>query len=275
MNRNSLGYRLLRRIIKILGVRWMWRKIPIGGIDIRTEFDIWQRPAYAYGVYSAAHLASRLGINSITAIEFGVGGGVGLLALEDICQAIGKHFGIKISVVGFDSGCGLPKPKDYRDLPHVWNEGFFVMDVDALRKRLREAKLILGDVEKTVETLIHSSRVSPIGFISFDLDYYSSTKKAFKVFEGTEIITLPRVFCYFDDTIWPERACYSEYSGEYLAINEFNSAHRDKKISKLPHLSWMRAHPAAWNEQIYVFHDFCHQQYATNITPPTGKQLPL
>jgi hypothetical protein len=45
---------------------------------------------------------------------------------------------------------------------------------------------------------------------------------AFRVFSGTPATRLPRVFCYFDDIVWPERACYNEFTGEYLAIREFN-----------------------------------------------------
>jgi hypothetical protein len=59
----------------------------------------------------------------------------------------------------------------------------------------------------------------PVGFVAFDLDYYSSTTVAFRVFEKEH---LPRVHCYFDDTIWPESAYHNEYIGELCAIREFN-----------------------------------------------------
>jgi hypothetical protein len=242
----------------------LWRRFPIGPVDLRVRFDIWQKPAYAYGVYSAAALARKLGIESISVMEFGVAGGRGLLALEDISQRVSNHLGIGIAVYGFDSGKGMPPPSDYRDLPYVWGAGFYQMDSSALSKRLRTAKLVLGDVATTVAEV--AAEMPPAGFIAFDLDYYSSTKNAFRVFSGPSDRRLPRVHCYFDDVIWPERACYNEFTGEYLAINEFNSENRSKKICKVPHLHWMRDLAEAWNDKMYVFHDFEHPLYPANIT---------
>ena len=262
----------LRLIAKVPGALSIWHKMPVGSVDVRVRFDIWDRPAYAYGVYSAAGLARQLGLKSISAIEFGVARGEGLLALERICERVGSHFGMEIAVFGLDSGKGMPAPCDYRDLPYVWNQGFYAIDEEALRKKLRRARLVIGDVAKTAPELIDGPDLPPVGFISFDLDYYSSTKQAFRILGGPQHTRLPRVFCYFDDILWPERACYNEFTGELLAIREFNTEHETRKLGKLPHLKWMRAHPAAWNEQIYVFHDFQHPQYSANITPPDGRQ---
>jgi hypothetical protein len=44
------------------------------------------------------------------------------------------------------------------------------MDVDAVKRRLRHAELVLGDVAVTVPQFL-SQLDTPIGFISFDLDY--------------------------------------------------------------------------------------------------------
>jgi hypothetical protein len=260
---------LVRRIPKepligLPGVRRLWRRFPIGSVHVKTRFDIWDRPAYAYGVHSAARLAKELGINRIAAIEFGVAYGTGLVALEHVCAEIAAELDMSITVYGFDSGNGNPKPVDYRDLPYIWDEGFYAMDEPALRARLKDAKLILGDVAHTVNDFIRTVP-EPIGFVSFDLDYYSSTMDAFHIFEGPAATRLPRVFCYFDDIVWPERACYNEFTGEYLAIREFNEHHPHQKISKIPHLHRMRRYPADWNEQLYVFHDFEHPAYCTNI----------
>jgi hypothetical protein len=138
------------------------------------------------------------------------------------------------------------------------------MDEPSLRAQLSSARLVLGDVGDTVEEFIREAP-DPIGFVSFDLDYYSSTVKAFQVFGGSPSTRLPRIFCYFDDILWPEQACYNDATGEYLAIREFNEQHSTRKIAKLPHLGWMRRYAAAWNEQLYVFHDFEHPAYCTNI----------
>lgn len=251
-------------LIGLPGVRRLWRRFPIGSVHVRTRFDIWERPAYAYGVFSAAKLAKELGISRISAIEFGVARGVGLVALEKVCAEVSAALDMSITVYGFDSGQGNPKPVDYRDLPYIWDEGSYAMDERALRARLKSAKLILGDVADTVDDFIRNTP-EPVGFISFDLDYYSSTVAAFRIFEGSPSTRLPRVLCYFDDILWPERAYYNDFTGEYLAIREFNDHHLHQKIAKIPHLHRMRRYPADWNEQLYVFHDFEHPAYCTNI----------
>jgi hypothetical protein len=273
---------LVRRIpkdplIRLPGARRLWRRFPIGSAQLRTRYDIWDRPAYAYGVYSAATLAKQLGQSRIAAIEFGVARGAGLVALERICAEISVALDMSISVFGFDSGKGNPKPVDYRDLPYLWEEGFYAMDESSVRARLNNAKLILGDVVDTAEEFVRAG-ADPIGFISFDLDYYSSTVSAFRIFGGASSTRLPRVFCYFDDILWPERACYNDFTGEYLAIREFNEQHSRQKIAKIPHLHRMRRYPADWNEQLYVFHDFDHPEYCANIrhnAPLAQSEMPL
>ena len=107
----------------------------------------------------------------------------------------------------------------------------------------------------------------PIGFISFDLDYYSSSISAFRVFDGPAQRRLPRVFCYFDDIIWPPHACHNEYVGELLAIREFNEVHNERKLCPIHLLRHMRLIPAPWNDQMYVMHDFAHPLYCVNLTP--------
>ncbi len=257
----------LGKLTQIPGVRRLWSQFPVGSVALRTEFDIWPRPAYAYGIYSAARLARNLGLGRVSVIEFGVAGGNGLLSMERIAREVAEFFGVEIAVYGFDTGAGLPAPEDYRDLPHVWEGGFYEMDVDALRAKLTSAELVLGNVKDTIPDFLTREDVPPIGFVSLDLDYYTSTRDALQIFEGEAETRLPRTFCYFDDVIHPERAYYNDYTGELLAINEFNEASQTKKIAKIPNLSWLRRHPAAWNEQMYVFHDFEHPRYTQLITP--------
>ena len=267
---------MIRQLLRVPGLRRLWRRFPIGSLSTRARYDIWSRPPYGYGVFRAAALAKQLGIGSINVIEFGVAGGRGLLALETLSASVAAHFGIRIGVTGFDSGSGLPKPRDYRDVPYIWGEGFYRMDAVRLKERLSHARLVLGDVATTVPQFLASTLSGPIGFVSFDLDYYTSTRDGLHILLGPPETRLPRVFLYFDDLIWPEDACYSDYTGEYLAIHEFNAAHQVKKIAKIPYLTWMRPFPAAWQEQMYVFHDFQHPGYATNITSSERqRQMPL
>ena len=58
----------------------------------------------------------------------------------------------------------------------------------------------------------------------------------------------------------------SMWEGELCAIREFNEQHETKKLSPIHMFRYTRVHQAAWNEQIYVFHDFNHPQYCQNIT---------
>ena len=257
---------LLRLLTKIPGFPRLWHRFPLGSPALRTRFDIWPRPAYAYGVWRAADLARALGLKGITVAEFGVAGGAGLLALEDVARAMATHFEVDIDVLGFDSGRGMPAPTDVRDLPHVWAEGFYSMDEAKLRGKLQSARLWLGEVATTVPAALDELR-HPLGFLSFDLDYYSSTMQAFRVFDGVSGTRLPRVFCYFDDLIWPERACHGEFTGEYAAIRDFNARSSGQKLAQVANLRWTREYARAWNEQMYVLHDFEHPQYSQNITP--------
>src|SRR5437588_5794068 len=157
-------------------------------------------PQYLWGTMCAAGLASALEQDGITVIEFGVAGGNGLLELERVAAWVERRSGVRIDVVGFDTGTGLPQPRDYRDVPNLWSEGYYPMDPAALRGRLEKARLELGAVADTVPAFL-ARRPAPIGFVSFDLDLYSSTTEALRIFDAEPALLLPRVVCYFDDII--------------------------------------------------------------------------
>jgi hypothetical protein len=219
-----------------------------------------ERPNYAWGVTHAAALAQALKIGHISVIELGVAGGNGLIALEEIAQRASELSGVDISIYGFDTGIGLPKPTDYRDLPNHFCEGSFPMDTEKLRRRLAKAKLILGLVEDTIPKFIDSNPPS-IGFIAFDLDLYSSTKHALRLLEADERLLLPRVYCYFDDILG---FTYSKFTGELLAISEFNDFHVMRKISKIKGMRYLVptfCRPHCWVEQFYMAHIFDHKLY--------------
>ncbi len=268
--------RILARLTQIPGARSLWGRFPLGSLDTRVRYGVFDRPHYAYGVYSAADLAKQLGLNAISVVELGVAGGRGLLALERIAKTVGDHFAISIHVTGFDSGQGMPPPTDYRDLAHVWDTGYYKMDVAKLKAMLSPGtELILGEIEDTVSSWVPRGS---IGFVAFDLDYYTSTKNAFRMFQNDDDATrLPRCYCYFDDVIWPEHACYNEYVGELCAIREFNQEHECKKICPIHLLRHTRRHPSPWNEQMYVLHDFKHPLYCKHINPAGERhtRLPL
>lgn len=218
------------------------------------------RPHFTWGMLQAAHLSRALGVKRISVIEFGVAGGNGLVSLEKIAKEGEALMGVGIDVYGFDTGVGLPKPADYRDLPNLYQESDFFMDVDKLKKRLDKAQLLLGLVETTIIKFI-DSKPAPVAFISFDLDYYTSTMQAFKLLDAVPGVLLPRIHCYFDDIMG---FTFSEFTGERLAISDFNNTHHMRKISPIFGLRYSLPPPYAneqWVESMYLVHIFDHPLY--------------
>ncbi len=259
-----------------LVVIYLIRKLPLSWFfKLRMYIDGINRPYYAYGLYQAALEAKALGIGRISAYEFGVAAGTGLLILEQLSQEVTRLTGIYIDVYGFDLEIGLPKASNYKDVPYIWKKGFYKMDVKALKKQLESStKLVLGNVKKTARTFAKTN-FAPIGFIAFDLDYYTSTRDAFKLFDTRDRNMLPRVFCYFDDIIGTDEEILCEYVGELLAIDEFNKTHKNKKIAKIHGLFHKRAVKSAWSDMVYVMHNFVHKQYNTYLYPTKDRQIEL
>lgn len=229
-------------------------------------------PHFMWGVLHAAHLAKQLGLARISVIEFGVAGGNGLVNLEQAASVVGQQLQIAIDIYGFDTGTGLPPPQDYRDLPNLYRSGGYQMDVSALRRRLTSARLILGPVEDTIVPFI-ASAPAPVAFISFDLDYYSATKQAFKLLEADQSTLLPRVHCYFDDIL---AYTFSEFTGERLAIAEFNETHVLRKISPIYDLHYFLppSHRTSWwSTSMYLVHLFDHPQYGCDDGLAVGAAL--
>ncbi len=268
---------LLKQVMRLPYTRGIWARLPVGSVENKVRYGIYPYPHYAYGVYWSAFLARQLKIPRITVIEFGVAGGRGLMALEQASLEIGAHLGVQIDVVGFDSGEGMPQPVDHRDLPHIWNVGFYRMEPQKLLARLQGAKLVLGDVTRTAPDWMQHGIESPIGFVAFDLDYYSSTAAAFAIFDGAESTHLPRVHCYFDDLGCTDLGCMSRFVGEYLAIDEFNERHADRKIGRIEQLRLNRECWEPWQERMCAFHDFAHSRYRQLVLPGGAEhtQLPL
>jgi hypothetical protein len=222
--------------------------------------DASARPHYLWGVLQAASEARNLSLTEIAAIEFGVAGGNGILALEQAASAAERLLGVTVRVFGFDAGIGMPAPKDHRDVPWAVKPGYFVMDTEALTRRLTRARLVLGPVAETLSAWMGEHQ-PPVGFVAFDLDYYSSTVDAFSLFDGPPNAALPRVVCYFDDLFGYG---WTDFNGERAAIADFNASHDERKISpvyglkyELPDSDWRRP----WPEQIYVAHLFDHPRY--------------
>lgn len=268
VNRLLLNPYPLRSSIKLF-----LRKLKIGNYKQRLNLNAVDRPHYGYCLYNAAVLAKNLGYKKISVLEFGVAGGNGLLNLEYHTKQITKFIEIEIEIYGFDTGEGLPEPIDYRDLPYNYKKGNFKMDIDALSSKLKKSKLVLGDIKDTAETFFQEFNPAPIGFISYDFDFYSSTKIAMSMFEEDEKHFLPRVFCYFDDIVGGDIALMNDYTGERLAINEFNNEHEKIKFCLLYYLlSKDLVEP--WYRDIRICHLFNHSRYNDYIQEP-DRQLPL
>jgi hypothetical protein len=224
----------------------------------RYRWFMVEYPQYAFGVRQAGQLAADLGLPAMTVVECGVAGGRGLVALERHAEYWSRQFGIDIHVAGFDTGSGLPVPKDYRDMPYWWGRGYFAMDEAALRASLDRAELVLGDLADTVTS--YQPR-APIGFISFDVDYYSSASNALGLLEGRDWARwLPRVHCYFDDmtTI--------EWVGERRAIADWNAAHDDRKMGARMGLRDEVPGYPVWADRCLEAHLFEHPNYSQLLT---------
>lgn len=229
--------------------------------DLQADPACGGRSAYIWGVLHGAALGKVLGLNAVSVLEFGVAGGAGLLAMEEIAERAERKIGIKINVFGFDTGKGLPKPLDYRDCPNIWiGEGQFPMDVAALKPRLKRASLLLGPISDTVSEYL-DAKPAPVAFASVDVDLYTSTMDVFKLFDAEPDRLLPRVLCYFDDIMG---LTYSDFNGERLAISEFNNTHPERKLSPLYGLKYYVPESRRndqWPEIMYYMHAHDHPSY--------------
>jgi len=218
------------------------------------------RPNYLWSVLHAADVAARTGTDAISVVELGVAGGNGLVALDRAALAASDALGVEIAVFGFDTGTGLPASDDVRDAPFLMEAGDFPMDPDRLRGRLERAELVLGPVAETLPDFLAAEH-PPVGFASYDLDYYTSTRDALGLLRGEPRSCLPRVLCYFDDTHgYP----WGDHNGARLAIAEFNEEEHGRKLDQIHGLKYLLPQAERnqrWAEATYLAHLFDHPRY--------------
>lgn len=264
-------------LLKLLGhpkpirtevARRIIRRLSLFSYRDRLSLCAVERPQYGHCIFEAAQLAARLKYPKMSVIEFGCGGGNGLIEAEMHITEIQKIFPVQIELYGFDTGSGLPPAQDYRDFAHYFQPGLYNMDRKALEKKLRIAKLVIGDVKDTCETFVTDYNPAPIGCVFHDLDFYSSTKAALTLFDVDSAYLLPRVFMYFDDVIGSNTWLVSEFAGEPLAIEEFNREHRSKKIAANRRMPLEYPDQWEWTHQIFIHHDFEHPDYNTFVAGP-------
>lgn len=227
---------------------------------VRTESTA--RPNYAYCMLLAARLARSLGIDQISAIEIGVAGGNGLAFMVEFAARVKKDTGVTIDCIGFDTGEGMPPPENEKDLPYWFQANQYRMDVDALKRRLPDAQLVLGNVKDTISTFFETNRPSPIAAIFNDTDYFSSTRDSLTMFNWAETNPewfLPRIPLYFDDILGSTIEMYGPFNGQMAAINDFNEKSSNVKVHLNQNL--ISQNHIRYRHQIYYAHLFHHPRY--------------
>ncbi len=231
-----------------------------GSMREKEEFGLLSRPHYAYGLLRAADTAKYFGISEVTCCEFGVAHGAGLENMCNLSSMISAETGIKMHIYGFDTGVGIPDGLTYKDHPEMWIPGDFSMgDTDSLQKKMNgRASIIFGNIEDTISGFVRTlTETAPVGFIAIDVDIYSGTKAALRLFDATNPkLYLPATSIYFDDIIF----YYSNrWCGELAAIEEFNFEHEWRKIDIDRSLPSDRAiHSSPFYKQMYAAHILDH-----------------
>jgi hypothetical protein len=231
-----------------------------GGVRAKTAFDLLVRRQHAYGLLKAADEAKARGLGDVTVVELGVASGTGLLNICELGERIGKETGVAFHVAGFDTGEGMPPPADYRDHPELYKEGWFPMDREALEARLpANAEIHFGPIGETMPAFIEGlGPDAPLGFATLDVDFYSSSKDALRLFDGRPEAYLPCVPLYVDDLAL---ATHTRFAGELLAIREFNDEHELRKLDWDWNLANTRVFKhAAWLTHMFKLHVLDHPE---------------
>jgi hypothetical protein len=272
LRQNCMGF--LRKLTK----RHAWRRIyyerltePLhlnalsllvgvfGSFRLKVEYDLVIRHYNAYGILKAADHAKALNLPGVTVVEFGVAAGAGLVNMCLIAEKVSRITGVAIKVVGFDTGTGMPGPYDFRDHPDLYREGDFPSDLGALRRILpANGHLVLGELSKTVPTFLKEqlTEQSPLGYAVVDVDYYSSTVDALKLFGGHSSAYLPTVSVYLDDIHFE---VHNPYAGELLAVREFNERTKFRKICRHEFLECSRLfRRAEWIKHMFILQVMDH-----------------
>jgi len=270
----------------ILSRRKIWRRIALerlteplhlnllslfvaafGSYRAKIAFDLIVRQEYAFGMLEAAELARARRLSRVTIVELGVGAGTGIMNLAAIGRRLERSTGVRFDVVGFDSGKGLPAPRGYRDHPEAYREGWYPMDEEKLRRALGgAARLVLGPLEQTIAPFVSTlTSEAPLGFVSLDVDYYTSARAGLELLAGRPEAYFPYLPVYVDDMHLPS---HNARAGELLAIDEFNRDHPMRLLEPARFLSRRRVFKqAVWLEHMFAFHVLDHPERAVPKSP--------
>ena len=228
-----------------------------GSYQKKIEYDLVPRQPYAFGLATTFKAMKNHPNKKVVIIEFGVAQGAGLFNLAEIAQQLSNEHSIDYRVVGFDTGQGMPPPIDYRDHPEKYQAGDFPPGNLDQSNLPQKTEIIYGEINQTLEDFIQSVDDNEIvGFISIDVDYYSSTNQCLQVFNIDRDKLLPSTVLYFDDV---NNVDHNPYMGELLSIEEYNRQQEDVKICKMNQLSnWRIFKNALWLDQMYFAHVLSH-----------------
>ena len=168
----------------------------------------------------------------------------------------------------------MPPAIDYRDLPEMYQQGDLPMDIGRLRRALPTfAELLIGDVKDTIPQFLRTVSVNgPIGFVSVDVDYYSSARDVLTVLTGEAHKYLPIVPVYLDDV--GIDSC-NPWTGELLAVNEFNQEQQYRKIAPFTLLRSNRIFKnAQWIDRMYAGHIHDHMLRTPSVRRAEKLVLP-
>lgn len=236
-----------------------------GGFRAKVDFDIVLRQQHAYAILTCADLALEMGVKEVTLVEFGVAAGAGILNICELAERVTRETGVRFRIYGFDTGKGMPPPESYRDHPEIYQQGDFPMNHEALQRSLPDnAKLVIGKISETVGPLLSSiTEGAPIGFISIDVDFYTSTRDALAILDGSPGQYLPRIQMYLDDL---EHPSHNSWCGERLAVGEFNERNALRKIEQHAFLKSYRIfRNARWIDHMFTVHVLDHPSRVTLV----------
>lgn len=192
------------------------------------------RPDICTAICLATAQSICWGKEGVTLIELGVHRGSGLNFIVEVAKYLTNSTGVKYHIYGFDSFEGLPKLEGFEDHNEIWREGQYksIITYDEMVEQFEDrAILVKGDVKDTVKEFLEEKLdvEYPIGFISLDLDLYSSSKSGLRILEDKNPNKyVPAVSMIVDDQDY--LITYNDWCGEALAIREFNKHNKFRKI---------------------------------------------
>tara|TARA_B100000965_G_scaffold137739_2_gene114595 strand:+ start:1970 stop:2824 length:855 start_codon:yes stop_codon:yes gene_type:complete len=232
------------------------------------------RPNYALGILMAAHQAKELDYKKISIIELGCWNFEGLIDIENYIHDIKKFIDIDFNVYGFELGTGHIKEEiDPKNRLYELSGGDYTFKKKDNLKKLKFSKLILGDVKDTAPKFLEESHLdeAPLGFIIFDLGFYTSAKHALQLLKSDSKKYLPRSIIYSDNNYF-----VLENEADKAAFAEFNQE-GNKIISPIGELAEQMS--VSWNKWIFLgkrmfmLSDLKHQKYNVNYEQKINKLI--